>query len=521
MKWKTLRHNGVAFPPEYQYKGLNMSIRGKKVRLSTLGEEMAYAWAMKIGTPYVLDEIFASNFLSDFRKQLPEEFSDITIKDLDFSEFVGQHEKEKEWKSISENKKKLSKERKELRLAMKEKYGYAEVDGKQTEIANWMVEPAGLFLGRGKHPLRGHWKPRVYPKDVTLNLDEGAPVPLGDWGKIVHDHDSMWLASWTERLTGKIKYVWLHDSSSLRQQRDRAKYDNAKKLEKHLGRVREHVRKGLMSNEGKIRELATVSYLIDKLCMRVGDEKEEDEADTVGASTLRVEHVVINNKCISFNFLGKDSVLWEKDLMIDDELSKLFKENLQGFVKGKRPEQPIFGDVNSYYVNKFLSKAVKGLTAKNFRTFHATNVVRRYLSEHDSFQEEGSEQLKLFHAKIANLQAAITCNHKRTPPKSWESSLEKKRERLRRLKKNIPKTDKAKARLEERISKADLAVKLHEETRDYNLNTSLRNYIDPRVYKSWAEYVGLDWHIIYNKTLQIKFAWVSRSSQNWSLKTRH
>ncbi|MCP8323111.1 MAG: DNA topoisomerase I, partial [Candidatus Methylarchaceae archaeon HK02M2] len=480
-----------------------------------IAEEMAYAWMMKIGTQYVEDEVFVSNFLSDFMKHLPNELSEISIKDLDFSDFLKHREKEKEWKSVSENKKRLAAERKELRLAMKQKYGYAEIDGNQTEIANWMVEPPGLFMGRGKHPLRGHWKPRVYHKDVTLNLDKEAPVPKGNWGKIVHDHNSMWLASWTEKLTGKRKYVWLHDSSSLRQQRDKSKYDNAKKLEKRLDQVRKYIIKGMKSNDEKIRKLATVSYLIDNLCMRVGDEKEKDEADTVGASTLRVEHVVIDKECIRFNFLGKDSVLWEKSLTINDEFSKLFKENLLRFKKGKRPEQPIFDEINSYYVNKFLSKAVKGLTAKNFRTFHATNIVRRYLSEHDSFQGGTSDHLKLFYAKIANLKAAITCNHKRTPPKTWESSLDKKYERLRKLKETIPKTDKSRANLKERILKADLAVRLHEETRDYNLTASLRNYIDPRVYKSWAKYIELEWDKIYTKTLQSKFAWARRSGQNW------
>jgi DNA topoisomerase-1 len=189
-------------------------------------------------------------------------------------------------------------------------------------------------------------------------------------------------------------------------------------------------------------------------------------------------------------------------------------------VKDKRSEQPIFDDINSNQVNRFLSKAFRGLTAKNFRTFHATNIVKSYLSKHDYIQNE-SEQLKLFHAKMANLLAAITSNHKRTPPKTWENSLENKLKLLRRLKEIVPKTDKAKVGLEERILKADLAVKLHEETRDYNLNTSLRNYIDPRIYRSWAEYVGLDWHRIYPKILQRKFAWVNRSSQDWNrLKTK-
>ena len=47
------------------------------------------------------------------------------------------------------------------------------------------------------------------------------------------------------------------------------------------------------------------------------------------------------------------------------------------------------------------------------------------------------------------------------------------------------------------------------------LRTSLRNYIDPRIFKSWAEYVGLDWKKIYTKSLQRKFLWASRSRKRW------
>jgi len=38
--------------------------------------------------------------------------------------------------------------------------------------------------------------------------------------------------------------------------------------------------------------------------MRVGDEKDPDEADTVGATTLRVEHVKITDKTIELDCLG-------------------------------------------------------------------------------------------------------------------------------------------------------------------------------------------------------------------------
>ena len=47
--------------------------------------------------------------------------------------------------------------------------------------------------------------------------------------------------------------------------------------------------------------------------MRVGDEKDPDEADTVGAITLRAEHIKIEGDILHFDFLGKDSVRWVKE----------------------------------------------------------------------------------------------------------------------------------------------------------------------------------------------------------------
>ena len=279
-------------------------------------------------------------------------------------------------------------------------------------------------MGRGQHPLRGRWKPRVQQKDVTLNLGESAPIPPGQWGAVVHDHDSMWMAKWIDKLTGKEKYVWLHESSPLQQSRNKAKYDNAFKVGKNLQKIRGRILKGLESKDERTRQVATVCYLIDTLGMRVGDEKDEDEADTVGASTLRVEHVKSRGSDVEFNFLGKDSVPWNKK----DTPPPAVVRNLREFTSGKAPEVEIFHDVSSGMVNGFLSSIVPGLSAKVFRTYHATAKTEEALSSRDV--RDADDLDKLYHAKEANLKAAIFCNHQRTPPKTWEQSLEKKKQKL-------------------------------------------------------------------------------------------
>ncbi|MBI5034271.1 MAG: hypothetical protein HZB51_27435 [Chloroflexi bacterium] len=780
MKWTTLRHNGVAFPPAYEYRGLTVKIKNEYVKLNPDQEEMLTAWAKKKDTPYVLDPVFQKNFLRDLKEKFDARFADIALDDIDFRELNAIADREKTANLSDEEKKKRSVQRKQERDDLKAKFGVAVIDGRETEVGAYLVEPPGILMGRGNHPLRGRWKDRVRPEAVTLNLDEEAPVPEGNWCKIVHDHESMWLATWYDKLSDKRKYIWLADSSHLRQERDQEKYIKAAKLETNVQKVRAEIAKRMNyvnknaraeiekqqkelhhkrqtiesrlheatavgdsetitklesdrdkiksaeeklaqkterthADEMKTRQLASVCYLIDRLAMRVGDEKDEDEADTVGATTLRVEHVRIDKEKnnIEFDFLGKDSVEWKKSLpLVDNELT--LAHNLEDLMQDKTLGDQIFDKIDSTHVNRFLSSIVPGLTAKVFRTYHATHAVRSYLLREGELDKDAAPTYqKEYVAKLANLEAAIVCNHKRTPPKNWQENLAKrevevqrlrtakpdvsklqsqiparekalekllnskpdaeklqaqvvarqaaleklratqltlpkldeqiaqrqaaydkllqeqkhveaateelvkkkqaalveletkkgptekkalaqhakrirashkalaeakkssdakvkkmkarvtqarkaletatktKRERTRTITKGIAKAEQALKRAqhdlvsgdklyqerlakgqealeaarrapevaqknyEERVERAALQLELAKQTRDYNLGTSLKNYIDPSVYKTWGDHVGYDWKRLYTKALQRKFAWVEHVRTKW------
>jgi len=378
---------------------------------------MIYSWAKKKDTHYVLDPVFQENFLNDFKKLLPDNYSNslTSIKQMDLREYfvlVDTEEKEKEKikSKTLEERKKILQEKKKEKEKLKNFYGISIVDGVEVDVANWLVEPPGLFMGRGQHPLRGRWKPRVTPNDVILNLSENSPVPEGNWQNIVHDRTSTWLASWIESLTGKRKYVWLHDSSTIRQNFDKVKYDKAKNLEKHINKIQIEIIKRMSSKDINQKKISTVCYLITKLAMRVGDEKDPDEADTVGASTLRVEHIKFvkskNDKDnIEFNFLGKDSVPWQKTLEISSKEIETLYQNLKLFMKNKEEHDLVFDNINSIKVNTFLRnmdpKNVPGLTAKVFRTFIATKIVKQTLKSPPlEVNTNSSETKKNIHCKV-------------------------------------------------------------------------------------------------------------------------
>ncbi len=191
MAWKELRHNGVAFPPLYEPRRLSIRINGSVVQLSPEAEELAYAWGKKRTTPYIQDPVFQANFLSDFLKLLAPNFANTKYAEIDFTPVFEFQAKEELQRQDIDYKKKMAAQRKQLRLSLKEKYGFAEIDGAKTEVANWMVEPPSLFMGRGSHPMRGRWKPRIHAENVVLNLSENVEAPPGKWKEIVHDHESM------------------------------------------------------------------------------------------------------------------------------------------------------------------------------------------------------------------------------------------------------------------------------------------------------------------------------------------
>ena len=173
----------------------------------------------------------------------------------------------------------------------------------------------------------GKLKQRVLPEQVSLNVSEDAPVPMCDvpghsWGELRHDPTVQWLCTWTENINGQNKYMQLAAQSSFKGKSDRSKYNKAAKLCGNIDKIRKDYKKNLRAKDSKLRQLATAMWVIDRLALRVGGEKDTDEeADTVGCCSLRVEHLKFdpNNEGddgleIELEFLGKDSMLFKQTI---------------------------------------------------------------------------------------------------------------------------------------------------------------------------------------------------------------
>ena len=83
------------------------------------------------------------------------------------------------------------------------------------------------------------------------------------------------------------------------------------------------------------RQRATAVYLIDKFALRAGNEKNDDEAETVGCCSLKFENVQLEppNK-VTFDFLGKDSIRFLSTVEVDAQVFK----NLRIFKKSPKSE---------------------------------------------------------------------------------------------------------------------------------------------------------------------------------------
>ncbi|EPQ57212.1 hypothetical protein GLOTRDRAFT_137596 [Gloeophyllum trabeum ATCC 11539] len=437
-KWQTLEHNGVFFPPPYEPlpSHVKMKYNGQDVDLPPESEEVATFYAKLLETDHARDETFNKNFFEDWLKVLkkhpPRDGTKITdFSRCDFRPMYEYFEAEK-----AKQKALTAAEKKELREAKakaEEKYATCLLDGRKEKVGNFRVEPPGLFRGRGEHPKKGCLKFRVRPEDITINIGENAPVPVpnmpGNWKAVIHDKTVTWLACWTENINGNYKYVFLAAGSSLKGQSDMIKFEKARELKNHVDRIRrdytEHLRNKVMAD----RQRATAMYFIDRLALRAGNEKGEDEADTVGCCSLRCEHVTLEQpNFLIFDFLGKDSIRYYNRVPVDQQVFK----NIRIFKQDKEDHDDLFDRVTTSSLNKHLQNYMKGLTAKVFRTYNASITFQQQLDQ--GTPEKGTVQEKLNAYNHANRMVAILCNHQRSVPKTHEQSMEKMRDKIRGFK---------------------------------------------------------------------------------------
>jgi DNA topoisomerase-1 len=541
-------------------------INGQKCQLEPLAEEIATFWAAKLDTKYISDPVCITNYWKDFSEALKPAFGKAVEsfkfpQDFDFSEIYHDLQKRKEDRKLQT---KVDREKiKTQRLALKAKYGMAQLNGREVELGNYMIEPPGLFLGRGEHPLRFRVKPRIFPEDVTLNLSKGTPVPPApaghSWKRVVENKGALWTCMWIEKMSGAYKRVLFSASSVVGQDSDQKKFEKAIKLANNFDKVNNYIDSKLTARDKTTRELATVCKLIATMSIRVGDEKGADTADTVGASSLRVEHIKLTESKVEFDFLGKDSVRYHNIVEFDIHTIR----NLREFIEHKKPSDKLFSDgINSKGVKEFFNGVLPGLTAKQFRTATGSTLLAKELQS-KPVDSKLSEAKKVEIFTESNLTVALKLNHQTAVSEAYDKSIDNMKGKAKDLQaelstaksiisqekedakkamedgiayaakkgnkkmakcykaiyaKKIERLDARIARVAGRVETLKSRVAMKTKTRGIALGTSKLNYSDPRIAISWCKTNEVDLKRIYPVTAQKKFSWAMDAAPDFFMK---
>ncbi|MCQ4166359.1 DNA topoisomerase IB [Tahibacter harae] len=182
---------------------------------------------------------------------------------------------------------------------------------------------------------------------------------------------------------GRKQYRYHVDWRSLR---DEVKFQRSLQFAARLPQLRRRVARDLRARGAqRDRVLAAVVRLLDRACLRVGNESYARANGSFGASTLRTRHVQVRGARIRLAFRGKSKQNQVLDLE-DAALARLIRrcQDLPGqhlfqyLDEGKR-RRVRSDDVNAYI------RAVMGddYTAKDFRTWSASVRVAELLFADD------------------------------------------------------------------------------------------------------------------------------------------
>lgn len=371
-KWTTLEHSGVVFPPDYEVLPKNVKMRydGVPISLHPDAEEVAgFFGSMLNSTHNVENPTFQKNFFGDFKDIIKKtggakdsQGNKIDVKEFakcDFKPIFEYYDaKRLEKKNLPPAEKKRLKAEKDEEEAA---FQFCTWDGRKQKVGNFRVEPPSLFRGRGEHPKTGHVKTRVQAEQITINIGKEAtvpPPPAGHkWKEVKHDQEGTWLAMWQENINGNYKYVMLAANSDVKGQSDYKKFEKARELKKYIDKIRKDYQKNLKNDLMVERQKATAVYLIDQFALRAGNEKGEDEAETVGCCSLKYENISLRPpNTVIFDFLGKDSIRFYDEVKVDAQVFK----NLKIFKKApKKDGDEVFDRLTvclPYPFNKALDK---------------------------------------------------------------------------------------------------------------------------------------------------------------------
>jgi DNA topoisomerase-1 len=184
--------------------------------------------------------------------------------------------------------------------------------------------------------------------------------------------------------------------------RDETKYHRMLAFGAALPKIRTQVAHDLaLQGLPRRRVLAAVVRLLEKTLARVGNEEYARDNKSFGLTTLRNRHTRVQGSRVKFDFRGKHGIEHHLELQ-DRRLANIIArcrelpgQHLFQFVDQDGARH----DISSQDVNDYLAEiSGEDITAKDFRTWAATNLAALALHEFERFDSEAKNKKNVLRA---------------------------------------------------------------------------------------------------------------------------
>lgn len=187
-----------------------------------------------------------------------------------------------------------------------------------------------------------------------------------------------------------------------REIRDEAKFGKMLVFGEKLPFIRAQVERDLgLPGLARQKVLAVVVRLLERTLARVGNEEYARTNSSFGLTTLRRRHAKVKGSHVVFDFRAKHGVEWHVDLQ-DRRLAGIIArlEDLPGQELFQFEDQDgVRHGISSQDVNAYLREITgEEITAKDFRTWAATNLAALALRELERFDTEAAAKKNVVRA---------------------------------------------------------------------------------------------------------------------------
>ena len=203
---------------------------------------------------------------------------------------------------------------------------------------------------------------------------------------------------------GRRQYLYHPD---WRARQDELKFARVTRAARRLPAMRAAVLEDLAEEEmTREKACATAVRLLDLGCFRIGSDAYAN-GDSFGLTTLERRHVRRQGRTLVFEFTGKSGI--EHRVEVDDEPSRQAIESMRRRRGGSDrllafKADGRWTDLDAGSVNDYLRERTgEDLTAKDFRTWHATVLAAVALAESDEAGDSAASRRRAVRAALAEV----------------------------------------------------------------------------------------------------------------------